>query len=274
MRSGIAAKSGSIQGTSRKIYHKPNFGVSTRAYVMKAKEDIDLPKVIMDWLTVQSAMVDFRARGVHFLTTEGNEVMMLGVQTNLTGRIISIVSARKLLVKGVDAYLAYIMESFESRRDINQCSGALVFSKFDPCSGYYQLKIKSDDVSKTAFRSRYGHYDFLVMPFGLTNAPTVYMDLMNRAFQPYLDQFVVVFIRDILVYSKSVVDDEEHLRIVLQTLCENKLYAKFSKCEFWLREVHFLSHVISVEGIKVYLDKVKVVLEWNPPKNVSEACSF
>ena len=112
----------------------------------------------------------------------------------------------------------------------DQLQGARVFSKINLRSGYHQLKIRSEDVPKTDFRTRYGHYEFLVMPFGLTNAPAIFMDLMNRIFQPYLDQFVIVFIDDILIYSGSKEDHEEHLRVVLQILRENQLYAKFSKC--------------------------------------------
>ena len=102
---------------------------------------------------------------------------------------------------------------------------------------------------KTAFRTRYGHYEFLVMPFGLTNAPAAFIDLMNKVFRPYVDQFVVVFINDILVYSKDAQEHEQHLRIVLEILRENRLYAKLSKCNFWLKEVSFLGHIVSTEGI-------------------------
>ena len=119
----------------------------------------------------------------------------------------------------------------------DQLQGASVFSKIDLRSGYHQLKIKEADIPKTAFRTRYGHYEFLVMPFGLTNAPAVFMDLMNRVFRPYLDKFVIVFIYDILVYSSSSDDHEKYLRIVLQTMCDKQLYAKFSKCEFWMDKV-------------------------------------
>ncbi|WRX07827.1 Reverse transcriptase domain - like 3 [Theobroma cacao] len=121
----------------------------------------------------------------------------------------------------------------------DQLHGATVFSKVDLRSGYHQLRIKEQDVPKTAFRTQYGHYEFLVMPFGLTNAPTVFMDLMNRVFHPYLDKFVIVFIDDILVYSRDNDEHATHLRIVLQTLRERQLYAKFLKCEFWLQEVGF-----------------------------------
>jgi len=114
----------------------------------------------------------------------------------------------------------------------DQLQGSCVFSKIDLRSGYHQLKIKQEDVTKPVFRIRYGHFKFLVIPFGLTNAPTTFMDLMKHIFQPYLDQFVVVFINDILVYSKSKEEHENHLRIVLQILRGKQLYAKFKKCEF------------------------------------------
>ncbi|XP_038976913.1 uncharacterized protein LOC120107632 [Phoenix dactylifera] len=130
----------------------------------------------------------------------------------------------------------------------DQLQGAQIFSKIDLRSGYHQLKIRAEDVPKTAFQIRYGHYEFLVMSFGLTNAPAAFMDLMNRAFKQYLDHFVIVFIDDILIYSMSKEEHEDHLRKVLQTLREKKLYAKLSKCEFWLDNIAFLGHVISKEG--------------------------
>ena len=126
-----------------------------------------------------------------------------------------------------------------------------MFSKIDLRSGYYQLKIKGIDDPKIAFRTHYGHYEFMVMPFGLTNAPTTFMDLMNRVFRPYLDRFVIVFIDDILVYLGSREKHDEHLRIVLETLREHQLYAKLSKCQFWLDRVALLGHTISAEGISV-----------------------
>ena len=121
----------------------------------------------------------------------------------------------------------------------DQLRGAGIFSKIDLRSGYHQLRIAEGDIHKTAFRTRYGHYEFTVMPFGLTNAPAAFMCLMNQVFSAYLDKFVVVFIDDILVYSKNRDDHEKHLRLVLQTLRENKLYAKLSKCGFWLEKVSF-----------------------------------
>lgn len=131
----------------------------------------------------------------------------------------------------------------------DQFRGTIVFSKIDLRSRYYQLKVKEEDVPKTAFRTRYGHYEFLVIPFGLTNAPASFMDLMNRIFQPFLDQFIMVFIDDILVYSETEPKHDEHFRKVLQILCEKKFYVKLNKCELWLKEVMFLGHVVSTDGI-------------------------
>ncbi len=112
------------------------------------------------------------------------------------------------------------------------------------------------------------------MPFGLTNAPAAFMDLMNTIFRPYLDQFVVVFIDDIFVYSRNAEEHDRHLRIVLQTLREKQLYAKLSKCEFWLKEISFLGHVVSAEGIKVDPSKIEAILNWKPPRNITEIHSF
>ena len=156
----------------------------------------------------------------------------------------------------------------------DQLKGASVFSKTDLRSGYHQLRIKDVDVHKTACRMLYGHYEFLVMPFGLTNAPAAFMDLMNLVFRPYVDRFVVVFIDDILVYSKDREDHDTHLRVVLETLRKEQLNAKMSKCEFWLREVSFLGHIVSEEGIRVDPSKIEVILEWKPPRNVTEVRSF
>ena len=127
---------------------------------------------------------------------------------------------------------------------------------------------------KTAFRTRYGHYEFLVMSFGLTNAPDAFMSLMNGIFKPYLDLFVIVFIDDILVYSKSRKEHEEHLRIVLEMLREKKLYAKFSKCEFWLDSLSFSGHVVSKDGVMVDPSKIETIRNWVRPTNVTEVRSF
>ena len=156
----------------------------------------------------------------------------------------------------------------------DQLQGSRVYHKIDLRSGYHQLKVRENDVSKTAFRTRYGHYEFLVMQFGLNNAPAAFMDLMNSVFSPYLDKFVIVFIDDILVYSGSPEEHAEHLRTVLQILRERQLYAKFSKYHFWLDKVAFLGHVISAEGISVDPQKIEAIVNWKPPTNVSEVRSF
>ena len=149
-----------------------------------------------------------------------------------------------------------------------------VFSKIDLRTRYHQLKIKETDVPKTAFKTRYDHYEFLVMPFGLTNALTAFIDLMNKVFHPYLDQFVIVFINNILVYSKNAEEHALHLRIVLQTLRDKQLYAKFSKCEFWLNKVVILRHVVLEDGIFVDQRKIEAIISWEQPKNVTEIQSF
>ena len=156
----------------------------------------------------------------------------------------------------------------------DQLRGARVYSKIDLCTGYHQLRVREVDIPKTTFRTRYGHFEFIVMPFGLTNAPATLMDLMHRVFQPYIDQFVVVFVDDILIYSKSEEDHEDHLRIVLQALREHQLYAKFSKCEFLLTNVRFLGHVVSALSVSMDPEKVEVAMNWERPKSVFEMRSF
>jgi hypothetical protein len=156
----------------------------------------------------------------------------------------------------------------------DQMRGAWVFLKVDLRSGYHQMKIRPSDIPKTNFSTRCGLYEFTVMLFGLTNAPAYFMNLMNKVFMEYLDRFVVVFIDDILIYSKSESDHEEHLRLVLQKLRDNQLYAKFSNCEFWIDKVPFLGHIISNGGIAVDSAKVKEIMEWRVPTTVTEIQSF
>ncbi|KAD3068885.1 hypothetical protein E3N88_36765 [Mikania micrantha] len=156
----------------------------------------------------------------------------------------------------------------------DQLQGASWFSKIDLRSGYHQLKVREQDIPKTAFRTRYGHYEFLVMSFGLTNAPAAFMDLMNRVCRPMLDRSVIVFIDDILIYSKNEGDHACHVREVLEILRKEELYAKFSKCAFWLREVQFLGHVVNPEGIMVDPAKVETIMKWSPPKSPTEVRSF
>ena len=152
----------------------------------------------------------------------------------------------------------------------DQLRGARVYSKIDLCTSYHQLRVREADILKTAFKTWYGHFEFTVMPFGLTNTPAAFMDLMHRVFQPYLDQFVVFFMDDILIYSPSEEEHEDHLRVVLQLLRDHQLYAKFSKYEFWLTKMRFLGHVVSASGVSVDLEKVEAVMSWERPKSVFE----
>ena len=150
----------------------------------------------------------------------------------------------------------------------DQLRGEQVYSKIDLRTSYHQPRVRETDIPKTTFRTRYGHFEFTVMPFGLTNAPAAFMDLMYRVFQPYLDQFVVVFVDDILIYSQSEREHEDHLRVVLQLMRDHHLYAKLSKCEFWLTEV------MSASGVSVDPEKVEAVMSWERPKSVFEIRSF
>jgi hypothetical protein len=156
----------------------------------------------------------------------------------------------------------------------DQLVSAKVFSKVDLCLGYHQIKIYPEDIPKTIFSTRYELYEYLVMSFGLTNAPAHFMYLMNSVFMSELDKFVVVFIDDILIYSKSEEEHKQHFQVILQRLRDHQLHAKFSKCAFWLKEVLFLGHVISAKGIAVDPSKVQEVLDWKSPKSVTQIRSF
>nr|GEY85338.1 putative reverse transcriptase domain-containing protein [Tanacetum cinerariifolium] len=149
-----------------------------------------------------------------------------------------------------------------------------VYSKIDLRSSYHQLRVREEDIPTTAFRTRYGHYEFQVMPFGLTNAPAIFMDLMNRVYKPYLEKFVIVFIDDILIYSKDEKEHEEHLKAILELLKKEELYAKFSKCEFWIPKVQFLGHVIDSRGIHVDPTKIGSVKDWASLKSPTEIRQF
>nr|GEX90540.1 putative reverse transcriptase domain-containing protein [Tanacetum cinerariifolium] len=152
--------------------------------------------------------------------------------------------------------------------------GSSVYSKIDLRPGYHQLRVREEYIPKTAFRTRYGHYEFHVMPFSLTNAPAVFMNLMNRVCKPYLDKFVIVYIDDILIYSKDEKEHKERLKVILELLKKEELYAKFSKCEFWIPKVQFLSHVIDSQGIHVDPAKIESVKDWASPKSPTEIRQF
>jgi hypothetical protein len=156
----------------------------------------------------------------------------------------------------------------------DQLRGASVFSKIDLSSGYHQLRIRPLDIPKTTFITKYGLFEFTVMSFGLMNALAYFMYLMNSVFMDYLDKFVVVFIDDILVYFQSEQEHEEHLRKVLQRLQDYQLYAKLSKCEFWINEVLFLGHIINRDGLVVDPKKVAAILDWKALKDVRGIKSF
>ncbi|GJZ62178.1 putative reverse transcriptase domain-containing protein [Tanacetum coccineum] len=163
---------------------------------------------------------------------------------------------------------------FVKKKDGNFRMCSSVYSKIDLRSGYHQLRIKEEDILITVFRTRYGHFEFQVMPFGLTNTPAVFMNLMNRVCKPYLDKFVIVFIDDILVYSKDEEEHGKHLKIILELLKKERLYAKFSKCNFWLDSVQFLGHVIDRSGVHVDPAKIEAIKSWAAPTTPTEVRQF
>ncbi|XP_070045725.1 uncharacterized protein [Nicotiana tomentosiformis] len=247
----------------------------------------------MDWLSSSYAIVDCHAKMVKFKIPNEPSFVLKGGQVPETYKgfirpSISPLGAPVLFVKKKDGSLRMCIDYRQLNKItirnkyhlpriddmFDQLQGAAHFSKIDLCSGYHQLRIKDEAISKTAFRTRYRHYEFLVIPFGLTNAPAAFMDLMNRVFKPFLDRFVIVFIDDILIYSRSQGEHENHLRTVLQTLQEHRLYAKFSKCEFWLGSAAFLGHVVSKDRIIVDPKNTKAVLKWPIPTSPTEIRSF
>lgn len=155
-------------------------------------------------------------------------------------------------------------------RELNKLQGYKFYSKFYLRSGYHQLRIQEEDIQKTAFGSRYSHYEFVVLPLGLTNAPTVFMDLLNRVCKPYLDKLVLVFTDNTLIYSQVEVEHGQHLRIILEFLRRQKLYTQLSKCEFWITEVHFLGHVIRSKGIHVVPSNIKATKNWEAPTRLTD----
>ncbi|KAL8114586.1 hypothetical protein AgCh_021449 [Apium graveolens] len=249
----------------------------------------------MDWLSSNGTQIYCEQKRVKIRVQNGKEVVFRGQQQNQ--KFLTMLQAKRLLRKGNEAYLAYVnLPGLPPDREIefaielapgttpvskapyrlalvemkelasqliddlfDQLKGAVHFSKIDLRTGYHQLKIKPEDIPKTAFRTRYGHYEFLAMSFGLTNAPAAFMDLMNRVFKKYIDICVIVFIDNILIYSKTEQEHAEHLKIVLEILRNEKLYTKFSKCEFWLREVQFLGHVVSSKGVLVDPAKIEAL---------------
>ncbi|KAJ8763535.1 hypothetical protein K2173_002418 [Erythroxylum novogranatense] len=276
----------------------------------------------MDWLSKHQAVIDCKAKTVFLKRPDQSEIVFRGGCTRDLTNVVSAMQAQKLLRKGCEAYLAFVLDSqkdgakeklleipvmnefpdvfpeelpglpperevelsiefMPSTAPISRAPYRMALTELKELKLQLQelldkgfIRPSDVDVPKTAFRTCYGHYEFLVMPFELTNAPAAFMDLMNRVFRPYLDQFVVVFIDDILVYFRTEQDHSDHLRIVLQTLRERQLYAKLSKCDFWLQEISFLGHVVSTERIRVDPSKIEAIVNWKPLRNVTDVRSF
>ncbi|KAI3808815.1 hypothetical protein L1987_24776 [Smallanthus sonchifolius] len=248
----------------------------------------------MDWLASNQACIMCDKKAIELRSPKGGILTINGDKLSNSVGIISILKATKYLRKRCLAYPVTVTTDTKKKiedvpvvaefpdvfpdelsgippkekwsSELILYPGARCFSKIDLRSGYHQLKVQEEDIPKTAFRTRYGHYEFTVMPFGLTNSPASFMDMMNRVYKPYLDKFVIVFIDDILIYSKSIEDHANHLRILLKLLRNEKLYAKFSKCEFWLSEVQFLGHVIKAISIRSFLG-LAVKYEWGPKQS-------
>ncbi|GJW53987.1 putative reverse transcriptase domain-containing protein [Tanacetum coccineum] len=199
--------------------------------------------------------------------------------TNVVKEAIRAMHAQRELIDKVEmssGHAVYVVRDCRTttKARMSWYIGSSIYSKIDMRSGYHQLLIREEDIPITSFRTRYGHYEFQVMPFGLTNAPAVFMDLMNRVCKPYLNKFVIVFIDDLLIYSKNKEEHERHLKIILELLKKEQLYAKFSKCDFWLESVQFLGHVINNKGVHIDPVKVEAIRNWSAPTIPKEVRQF
>nr|GEU69352.1 hypothetical protein [Tanacetum cinerariifolium] len=247
----------------------------------------------MDWLSNYNAEIICHEKVVRIPLLDGKVLRVLGERPEEKARLLmsakasdnkleEIVVVRDFLelapseLEELSVQLKELQDKGFIRPSSSPLGAPVLFmkKKDDLRSGYHQVRVHEDDILNTAFRTPYGHFEFTVMPFGLTNAPAVFMDLMNRVCRPYLDKFVIVFIDDILIYSKTREEHVEHLRLVLGLLKKEKLYAKFSKCEFWLREVQFLGHVINDNGIHVDPSKIEAAKNWKASRTSTEVRSF
>ncbi|GJW02957.1 putative reverse transcriptase domain-containing protein [Tanacetum coccineum] len=243
----------------------------------------------MDWLAYHRALIDCYEKIVHIPLPNGKILKVQGERpekdlrsqyciNKLMRKSNDIIRASPVVRSPYRLALSEMLELSNKLKELQEKGfirpSACCFSKIDLHSGYHQLRVREEDIPKTTFRTRYGHFEFTLMPFGLTNAPAIFMDLMNRVCKPYLDKFVIVFIDDILIYSKSEVEHEVHLKTILDLLKKEKLYAKFSKYEFWLQEVRFLGHVVNHDGIHVDPSKVELVKNWMTLESPTEIRSF
>ncbi|GJZ54530.1 putative reverse transcriptase domain-containing protein [Tanacetum coccineum] len=217
----------------------------------------------MDWLSKYHARIIYDEKVVH-IPIDGETLI---IQDGSFRMCIDYQELNKLTVKN-----HYPLPRIDDLFDQLQCSS--VYSKIDLRSAYHQLRVRDEDIPKTAFKTRYEHYEFQVMPFGLTNTPVMFIDLMNRVCKPYLDKFMIVFIDDILIYYRNKEEHADHLRIILELLKKEKLYAKFSKCDFWISIVQFLGHVIDSRGIHINPAKNKAVKDWASPTTPIEIRQF
>jgi hypothetical protein len=229
--------------------------VSKRPYSMPVNELVELKK----------QMAELKSKGfIHPSSSPWGALMLLMENKDGTQWMCVVYWS----LNGVTTKNKVLLPRIEDLFD--QMKGASVFSRIDLRSGYHQLQIQDSDIPKTTFRTRYGLYEYIIMSFGLTNAPAYFRYLMNKVLMEYFDKFIVVFIEDILVFSRTEEEHEVHIRLVLEKLRARRMDAKFSKCELWITEVTFLGHVISAGGVSTDLGKVKDVLNWMPPMSVSE----
>ncbi|GKC95954.1 putative reverse transcriptase domain-containing protein [Tanacetum coccineum] len=204
-------------------------------FMLGAEEARQDPNIVtgMDWLSNYKAEIIYHEKVVRIPLPNRKVLRVLEETPKEKARLLMSAKATIPIAKSPYCLQPSELEELSGQLKELQDKGVIVFfSKIDLRSGYHQLRVHEDDIPKTMFRTRYGNFEFTVMPFGLTNVPAVFMDLMNRVCRPYLDKFVIVFIGDILIYSKTREEHVEHLRLVLELLKKEKLYAKFSKCEF------------------------------------------